>query len=145
MSQVNESPEEKTRRQEEFTLDRPSKHKLDEIDGYLLSGDEKSIWKGAEALGEYVESYPEAIWPLVLVHGSSDNSVVRLAMATCVLEHILEHHFERYFSEMERRVNAGNHALRETLKSCWKFGQAEIPKNADRWDRLLKESGTAST
>jgi len=49
----------------------------------------------------YAEANPEMIWPLVVKHGSSDNAEVRAAIATCVLEHILEYHFEHYFPMVE--------------------------------------------
>jgi hypothetical protein len=63
----------------------------------LSSDDEKERWRGAADLGEYVFDHPEEAWPLVLEFGSSAVEDTRSAIATCVLEHILEHHFDVYF------------------------------------------------
>lgn len=112
------------------------KPRLQELDVALVRGDERSIWKAAEALGEYAEAHPEAIWPLVVKHGSSENAEVRAAIATCVLEHILEYHFDRYFPEVEALVRSGNRSFAETFRMCWKFGQSEEPGRAKRWDAL---------
>lgn len=109
---------------------------LQESDLALARGDEASVWKAAEALGEYAEANPEMIWPLVVKHGSSDNAEVRAAIATCVLEHILECHFERYFPMVEAIVRNGNRCFAETFLTCWKFGQSEEPGRSKRWDAL---------
>lgn len=118
---------------------RPTSDELLEIDDALSSTDDGRIWKGAELLGEHAEHNPDAIWSLVVKHGSATSPEVREAIATCVLEHILEHHFEPYFSDIESRVNAGDNSLLQTLALCWKLGQAEVPENSCRWDKLIGE------
>jgi len=110
---------------------------LEEIDVALGSADEKHVWEAAEALGEYAELNPDAIWPLVVKHGSSVNDEVRSAIATCVLEHILQYHFDRYFPLVENIIRSGNQWFAKTFQICWKFGFAERPANAKRWDELL--------
>ena len=110
---------------------------LEEIDVALGSADEKDVWEAAEALGEYAELNPDAIWPLVVKHGSSVNDEVRLAIATCVLEHILEYHFDRYFPLVENIIRSGNQWFAKAFQICWKFGFAERPANARRWDELV--------
>jgi hypothetical protein len=110
-----------------------------QIEKDLRSRDENRRWQAAIKLGEYVESRPAAIWPLVVKYGSYRNSDVRMAIATCVLEHILEHHFNTYFRKVKQIVDSGNHNFADTLTSCWKFGQSELPTNAKRLDKLIEE------
>jgi hypothetical protein len=92
-------------------------------------------WQAIIAVGEFIESDPEAVWEFVARWGRSDDSDLRAAIATCLLEHLLEHHFGLLFD----RVN--DLAIRDarfadTFARCWKFGQAELPGNADRFDVL---------
>ena len=75
---------------------------LKKLDADLGSQDEDVRWQAAIALGELCESEPELIWPLVLKWGSSENEDVRDAVATCMLEHILEFHFVKYFGKAGR-------------------------------------------
>lgn len=112
---------------------------IQEIDIALALGDETGVWRAAEALGEYAKTDPDAIWPLVVKHASGANPEVRSAIATCVLEHVLEHHFDRYFPLVEAIVRSGNRCFAEAFKTCWKFGHAEEPDRAKRWDELLTQ------
>lgn len=109
------------------------------IDAALKSEIDQQIWEAAEILGEYAENNPWIIWPLTIKYASSLNSEVRQAIATCVLEHILEYHFDQFFDEIERAIKGGDLLLRDTLSGCWKFGKSKLPHNRDRWDILLSK------
>ena len=109
---------------------------ISRAEALLARGEEKARWEGAELLGEFAETAPELAWPLVVCFGSSDDADVRMAIATCVLEHIFEYHFDRYFPEAERLVEAGHSRFAETVSSCWAFGQTELPVNKTRFDAL---------
>ncbi len=110
---------------------------LNEIDNDLGSPDENTRWQAAIALGQYCEDNPELIWSLVVKWGSSADDDVRSAISTCVLEHILEYHFEEYFHKTSEIVQSGNMYFRDTLGGCYKFGQAKLPHNSKRFDQLL--------
>src|SRR6267378_7238627 len=94
-------------------------------------------WQAIIEVAEFVESEPLQVWEFAKRWGSSDQEDLRLAIATCVLEHLLEHHFELLFPKIEAAVR-GNANLMETLRRCSKFGDAAIPANAERLERLLK-------
>ena len=66
-----------------------SPQQLQEVNTALSSQDEDTRWQAAIVLGAYSETDPEAIWPLTVKHGSSNNEDTQTAIATCVLEHIL--------------------------------------------------------
>lgn len=108
------------------------------LENKLTSALESTRWKAAADLGELVISAPEILWPLVLRYGSSDDEDLRSAVATCILEHLLEYHFNEIFPKLEKEVIEGNSNLRDTFSVCSKFGQSELPQNALKWDRLLK-------
>jgi hypothetical protein len=111
----------------------------------LQSRSEKERWAAAEAATEYAYTEPEKIWPLVIQFGSSDELDLRQAIASCVLEHVLEHHFETFFPHLEAAIRGGNAHLRHTLKLSWKLGRSEITANSERWDALLSETSSLGT
>jgi hypothetical protein len=108
-----------------------------EIEEGLRSADEKRRWAAAAAAGELVSSHPVAVWSLVVAHGSSSVEDVRAAVATCMLEHLLEEHFDEYFPLLKKEIRAGNLLLGDTLRRSWKFGQAEEPERSARWESVL--------
>ena len=113
---------------------------VNQIEAGLASSSETERWAAAAAATEYVYAEPDKIWPLVVRFGSSDELDVRQAIASCVLEHILEHHFETFFPRLEGEIRGGNGNLRDTLKLSWKLGHSESAANSARWDALIQET-----
>ena len=118
---------------------------LEEIDSDLSSSDEKVQWAAAAAAGELIQERPWDVWRLVLRHGASQNEETRSAVATCMLEHLLENDFETFFPLLENQIRAGKLLLGDTLRRCWKLGRAEEPRNAKRWDKLVRDVKLAAT
>ena len=112
---------------------------ISEIDVGLDSGVESMRWAAAAAAGELVASRPWDVWRLVLRHGASEDEDTRAAVATCMLEHLLESHFDTFFPLIENHIRSGGILLGDTLRRCWKLGIAERPENAKRWDRLIND------
>jgi len=125
---------------EEIATDEAGIHAaVQRAESMLASTDNDTCWQGAILLGEFCETAPETIWPAVIRLGSSPDDDMRTAIATCVLEHILEHHFELFFDRCRELVSAGNSAFADTLRRCWRFGEAELPTNKAKLDELLKQ------
>ena len=101
-------------------------------------GEKDPRWQAVIKVGYFVEEDPEAIWPFVLKWGSHPDEDVRSAIATCLLEHLLEYHFDLLFPRVEATAKS-NIWFAETTRQCWKLGQAEEPENARRFDRLISE------
>lgn len=112
---------------------------LVKIDRGLASRHERTRWQAAIALGRLADSDPESVWTLVVRHGSRRHSDVRMAIATCVLEHLLEHHFDTFFPRVAATARSSRW-FRNTFSSCYRFGQAELSRNARLWRRLLRET-----
>src|SRR5207248_1760844 len=109
---------------------------LERLDLDMASVDKNRRWQAAIALGEFCEDAPQVIWPLVLKWGSSSEADTRTAIATCVLEHILEHHFAEFFPLVCDVIDKGDRAFCDTFSQCWQFGQAQAPENASLFTRL---------
>jgi hypothetical protein len=92
-------------------------------------------WQRIIDVGHYIKDEPEAVWTFVTRWGSATNPDLRDAIATCLLEHLLQHHFELIFPRVELRVH-GDSVFADTFKRCWKLGEAELPANAVRFEEL---------
>jgi hypothetical protein len=95
-------------------------------------------------IGNFVAEEPEAIWPFVLKWGSHEDEDLRTAIATCLLEHLLEYHFDLLFPRVETAAGSNSRFANMTTQ-CWKLGQAEEPTRAARFDHLLSEIRKDST
>ena len=118
---------------------------LAEIEAGLASTDEDRRWQAAIRLGEFVDSEPDAVWPVVARWGVSDDSDTRMAIATCVLEHLLEHHFDMLFPRVES-LGLADRRFADTVSSCWQFGQSAELANGARLEALqerLRSHGAA--
>jgi hypothetical protein len=103
-------------------------------------GETDPRWQAVIAVAEFIESDPEAVWSFVLRWGCSEDEDLRMAIATCVLEHLLQHHFDQFISRVEEAARA-DHRFADTVSHCWKFGQSEKPSRAARLDRLNASLG----
>ena len=114
---------------------------LKRIERDLASSDEDTRWQAAIVLSEYCESDRDAelIWPLIVKWGSNENEDVRSAIATCVLEHILGYHFDKYFEKCAEIIRSGNLMFGFTFSMCGKFDQSRDPINSKRMDALDAE------
>src|SRR3954469_24973062 len=92
-------------------------------------------WQTIGALGEFVEADPEAIWTFVSRWGDNPLEDLRDAVATVLLEHLLEYHFALIFPRVETATRE-NLLFADMFQRCWKFGQSELPANAKHFDDL---------
>lgn len=105
----------------------------------LLPGEPSSEidprWQAIIVVERFVESSPEPVWEFVRRWGSHPQEDLRDAIATLLLEHLLEHHFEAIFPRVEA-ATAADALFADLFLRCWKFGQSELPANAAKFDEL---------
>src|SRR5262245_57243832 len=92
-----------------------------------------SRWQAIIEIGEFVKSDPEEIWHFISRWGTHVDDDLRAAVATCLLEHLLEHHFDVYFPKTKALVKKDFY-FADTFSQCWKFGQSEEPSNSKMFD-----------
>lgn len=92
-------------------------------------------WQAIIAVGEYIRTEPDSVWQFTLRWADHPQEDLRDAIATCLLEHLLEYHFEKYFPLVEE-ISSKNLLFADTFLRCWQFGQSEEPANAARFDAL---------
>lgn len=106
------------------------------LPGEPISGTDPR-WQAIIAVGEFIESSPEPVWDFVRRWGSDPQDDLRDAIATLLLEHLLEHHFEDIFPRVEQ-VTAKYPLFADMFLRCWKFGRSELPANAERFNDLQR-------
>jgi hypothetical protein len=82
-------------------------------------------WQAIIVVGEFIEENPEGVWDVICEYGVSDDEDMRAAVATVLLEHLLQYHFWVYFPRLKEKIKGGSSLLADTLSRCWAFGQAE--------------------
>jgi len=92
-------------------------------------------WQAIIKVGEFLETHPDQVWEFCLRWGVSECADVRSAIATILLEHLLEYHFEMIFPRV-LKASRRNKLFADTFCRCSKFGQSELPSNAKRIDGL---------
>ena len=97
-------------------------------------------WQAVFRVGEFIESEPEAVWQFALRWGKSPDTDLRMAVATCVLEHILEYHFDTFIDRFEEAVRGDAH-FASAVSCCSKFGRSEDTGRSTRFDRLQRIAG----
>lgn len=100
-------------------------------------GAEDPRWQAMIAIAEFLPDEPAPICAFILRWGSHPDPDLQSAVASCLLEHLLELHFERFFPEIEAHVRR-EAVFAETFERCWKFGQADEAPNSARFDALLE-------
>jgi hypothetical protein len=100
-------------------------------------GESDPRWQAIIDVGEYVATEPEAVWEFVRAWGGHPQQDLRNAIACCLLEHLLEHHFQLIFPRVEERVLC-DPLFAGTYLRCWKLGQAEEAANSTQFD-ILRE------
>jgi hypothetical protein len=97
-------------------------------------------WQAIIAVAEFIESDPAAVWEFIRRWGGHPQEDLRDAVATCLLEHLLEYHFAGYFPQVEQLAVA-DPLFGDTFRRCWQFGQALEPGNAERYTALAERLG----
>jgi hypothetical protein len=64
-------------------------------------GETDPRWQAAITVAEFIETAPESVWAFVLRWGRSSDDDLRMAISTCVLEHLLQRHFDAFIERVE--------------------------------------------
>jgi hypothetical protein len=110
------------------------------LPGKPIDEGEDPRWQAIIAVGEYVETEPEAVWAFINRWGDHAQEDLRDAVATCLLEHLLEYHFSEYFPRV-RQLVFDRPLFADMFQRCWKFGQSEEPANSKQFDELQQAHG----
>jgi hypothetical protein len=105
------------------------------LPGVPVAEGQDARWQAIIAVGEYIESEPDAVWAFIRKWGGYPQEDLRDAVATCLLEHLLEYHFAAYFPQVAVLARA-DALFGDTFERCWPFGQALELGNAEQYAAL---------
>lgn len=125
-----------------FANPRALKHAIRSAEGILPGkpapdGESDPRWQAIMKIEDFLETQPEGVWAFARRWGKHPNPDLRSAIATLLLEHLLEYHFDLIFPSLEIEVRKSRR-FKDTLRRCWKLGQAEKTRNAAKIDGLLR-------
>ncbi len=89
-------------------------------------------WQALIVIGSYIPfgRRNEEIWNLIVEFCGVDDDM-QDALATVLLEHLLEHDFDHTAERIKSALPKRTGPLLEVLKRCWQFGQSEA-----KWPQL---------
>ena len=100
-------------------------------------GEDDPRWQAIIDVGEFIQSNPEDVWSFVAKWAAHSDEDLRSAIATCLLEHLLEYHFEKIFPRVEYLAQK-NVQFAHTFLLCHQFGESETNENSIRFEQLKK-------
>lgn len=101
-------------------------------------GDEDPRWQAVMAVAEFIVEEPEPVLEFALRWARTDDEDLRSAIACCVIEHLLEHHFELVFPRIETTARTDRNVA-SAVQMCWRFGRSVFATNAARLAALQDE------
>src|SRR6187200_2039049 len=85
-------------------------------------------WQAIIDVAEHVQGSPKEVWQFTRKWGAHASADLRAAVATCLLEHLLEHHFAKVFP-LVREACQQSSRFADTFMRCGEFGQVLEPEN----------------
>jgi len=104
-------------------------------------GDLDLRWQAIIGVGEFIESDPAPVWDFVRRWARDADQDLQAALATCLLEHLLEHHFDRMFTIVQQAARADRSIARLVVR-CWAVGVLEA-QHAAVFEALKRECNAA--
>ena len=96
-------------------------------------------WQAIIRVAQFIESEPEDVWAFTLRWAKHPQTDVRAAVATCLLEHLLDAHFDLIFPRV-RAAAMQSKRFAETLGMIWFFGDAATPDQRKAIERLQQST-----
>ena len=79
-------------------------------------------WQSLIIIGEFIQTKPEMVWMVVDKYGESPDADMRTAIATVLLEHLLEYHNNKYKKIVEEKVKSSK-LFSDTYSMIWDFNK----------------------
>jgi hypothetical protein len=96
-------------------------------------------WQAIIEIGNYVETNPDEVWQFARRWAGHPQEDLRDAIACCLLEHLLEHHFGLIRPRIEQAI-VEDCLFADTFCRCWKFGLARTPEYSEEFARMQARS-----
>ena len=95
-------------------------------------------WQALLVVTSYIQHEPELVWEFIEEWGGHEREDIREAVATCLLEPLLERHCEDFLTLIAERAISDTFFADMFLR-CERFGSAAEPPFAKRFDALRRQ------
>jgi hypothetical protein len=95
-------------------------------------------WQAIIGVADHIEQHPDEVWRFTRKWGAHVDADLRTAVATCLLEHLLEYHFDRMFPLVSEACRQSRR-FADTFSRCGEFGQTYSRRNVGRFRALQME------
>jgi hypothetical protein len=94
----------------------------------LNDPDSTCRWQATIFIGEFIGTQPDRVWCFARAMEQSVKADIRMAAATVLLEHLLQHYPARMGSLFEKELRTENRRLASAISSCGNFGDTNGAK-----------------
>lgn len=94
----------------------------------IKDSDNDCRWQAIIVVGEFLKNSPQEVWKVICQFGVSEDDDMRTAIATILLEHLLEIYYTQYFPLLKSKILKGSPLLADTLSLCWHIGEGRSHK-----------------
>jgi len=94
-------------------------------------GKRDTRWQAIIHADAFIKAQPDRGWKFAHRWGKHAQGDLRAAVANCLLEHLMEHHFDLLFPRI-RRAALESPRFADTFGRCWWLGQAKSPRTPAR-------------
>lgn len=97
-------------------------------------------WQAIILVGSFIETQPIEVCDFAMRWARRRGRDLQTAISCCLIEHLLEHHFDLVFPKMREAALENPKVAEHFIEySPWPFGQAELPQNVAKLKRLASE------
>jgi hypothetical protein len=90
-------------------------------------------WAAAILIQDFIPFFPDDVWEIVRTSSNTANPDLRDALATVILEHLLEWDFDRVIARIREELVQRNRSIGQVAAQCWNFTGSKV-----KWARLEK-------
>ena len=95
-------------------------------------------WQAIMKIETFADSQPEPVWEFARRWGKHPQKDLRTAIGVCLVETLMERHFELLFSRVRKAVRASSR-LADTYSRAWWYGFAEGSPQRAALEKLQRQ------
>jgi hypothetical protein len=83
-------------------------------------GEHDPRWAAIIEVEDFIPDDPEPVWQFALRWGAHEQEDLKIAIATCLLEDLMEYHFDTFFPRIEKEC-LESPEFAKTFMHCWHY------------------------
>lgn len=131
------------RKQIEEGIDPLSYYSL--VKSLVPDSDNNCRWQSLIVISELIRTRPELVWEIVSKFGDSNDEDMRMAIACVLLEHLIDHDFDIYFTKVRELIRRGRYRFIDTLEFCSFVEISEVQRKSIKSFLIKSKRGLSKT